>query len=564
MPWTLYRYILKDLLKLLASCAGVLVVVISFAAAIKPLSEGLLDPASLAKYVVYLAPTMLGFSMPFAGAFAATLVFHRLASDNELIACRASGMSYQTVLLPVVFLGLLLTLGLFFLSNWVVPSFYQRAAAMLEKDLTRVMVNQVSKGQAAEFGDVVLYADAVDDRQRPPVIEGSAVQPTKLIRLRGVAVGQLDEGGRFRSDSTAEAADVLLYEVGGKTWATMHLRDVMFYDAARGDLMSVEQWSVPQVLLPSPFRDNLRFMSWPQLRALADQPDRFDALSSQKYELATVVAKARLLGEIERGLKAPPPDSAPDLGGGTVTTVLGAKGEHRYEIRSPGVAMRGGVGGSVLELEGTGERAVEVAYYRFGSLSRTIEAVRGVVTIETTEAEPEPVVRVELFDARVRDAEVEGRGTELSVVHLLRSRWPTAVLGPLVGLDSAELLAIAGAEHGGSAVVGAAASGLRYMINRLFRKVVAQLHERAAQSTACLLVLLLGAVLSMLMVGNMALVVYFWSFLPAIVVVIITHSGENVATDPDVSRALGLTVMWSGNLLLAGAVGLVYRRLART
>ena len=135
MPWTLYRYILKDLLKLLVISSLVLVLVISVAAAIKPLSGGLLGPGTMVKYVLYLAPTMLGFILPFSGAFASTLVFSRMANDNELLVCRAGGISYGMILLPVVFLGLVLTLTLFFLSNWVVPSFYRSAAFMLEKDI---------------------------------------------------------------------------------------------------------------------------------------------------------------------------------------------------------------------------------------------------------------------------------------------------------------------------------------------------------------------------------------------------------------------------------------------
>ena len=305
MPWKLYRYILKDLLKLLVISSMVLVLVISVAAAIKPLSGGLLGPGAMARYVVYLAPTMLAFILPFSGAFASTIVFSRMAHDNELLVCRAGGISYGMILLPVVFLGLMLTLSLFFLSNWVVPSFYRGAAFMLEKDIMQVVVGQVHRGRPVVLDDRVLYADAVDDAQSPPVIPNQSVQPSQLIRLRGVAVGQLDDRGRLRSDSTAQKADILLYHVGRQTWATLHLEDVVFYDAMRGDLFYTRQWVLPQLLLPSPLEDDLRFLTWPQIRELEDQPERYDQIRFRKHQLAQTIAAEMLLQKITDALVGP-------------------------------------------------------------------------------------------------------------------------------------------------------------------------------------------------------------------------------------------------------------------
>src|SRR5688572_29498054 len=111
MPWTIYRYILRDLVKLLLLRTTVPAVVIGFAAAIKPLSDGMLGAEGLIKFVLYSIPTMIGVAIPFSAAFASTLIFCRLTADNEILACRASGMSYLTILLPVLFLGLALTGG---------------------------------------------------------------------------------------------------------------------------------------------------------------------------------------------------------------------------------------------------------------------------------------------------------------------------------------------------------------------------------------------------------------------------------------------------------------------
>ena len=111
MPWTLYRYILKDLLKLLVFTTVVLTVVISFAASIKPMSEGLLSPGSMFRFIIYTVPTMVQFAVPFAGTFAGTMVFNRMVNDNEILACAAGGISYRALLVPVISLAGVLASG---------------------------------------------------------------------------------------------------------------------------------------------------------------------------------------------------------------------------------------------------------------------------------------------------------------------------------------------------------------------------------------------------------------------------------------------------------------------
>jgi len=552
MPWTLYRYIFKDLLKLLVTTTLVLVLVISFAAAIKPLSEGLLGPMTLMKYVLFLAPTMLGFILPFAAALASTLVFSRMVEDNELVVCRASGIGYRMVLLPVIFLGLVLTLSLFFLSNWVVPSYYRRAALMLEKDMMQIIVSQVEQMRPVTLGDMVLYADAVDDSHAAPVIPGDSVQPTKLIRLRGVAVGQLGPTGRLRSDSTAQKADVLLYRVDGRTWATMQLENVVFYDAARGDLFSIEQWVLPQMLLPNPFKDDPCFLSWPQMRQLGDRPELYDLVRDHKQQLAESIATEVLLDRIGRALTEGPP------GNGGVT-LSGMHGREKYQITAPGVDRNG----SELRLSARGAIPIRVVYRQGGRVTRRIEAQSARLWIEPGEPQPEPWVRVELAQVKVYDLGAEHPGAERSTVLLPRGRRPGAVLEPMMAMNSGELLQTAYTRYPHIQAIIRNADQLRFQIVYLFRQVVAQLNERAALAVACLLMIVLGALLSMKLRGGMPLVIYFRSFMSAIVVVIVTHSGENIASHPDMSRTFGLSVIWLGDLLLFMAVGATYWRLAK-
>ena len=52
MPWTLYRYLVADLLRIVGLTTGVLVTVIAFGATIKPLTgDSLLDAGQTLRYL---------------------------------------------------------------------------------------------------------------------------------------------------------------------------------------------------------------------------------------------------------------------------------------------------------------------------------------------------------------------------------------------------------------------------------------------------------------------------------------------------------------------------------
>ena len=62
MPWTLYGYIFKDLLKQLLIVTVVVVVVLSLGISIEPLSDGVLGVGALLKVVSYSLPGMLPYA----------------------------------------------------------------------------------------------------------------------------------------------------------------------------------------------------------------------------------------------------------------------------------------------------------------------------------------------------------------------------------------------------------------------------------------------------------------------------------------------------------------------
>ena len=68
-----------------------------------------LSPGDIAHLVPYVIPSTLPYTIPVSLLFAATVVYGRLAGDNEIIAVKSAGLSVWTVLWPTVFLAVALS-----------------------------------------------------------------------------------------------------------------------------------------------------------------------------------------------------------------------------------------------------------------------------------------------------------------------------------------------------------------------------------------------------------------------------------------------------------------------
>jgi len=94
-----------------------------------------LSPSDIAHLVPYVIPSTLPYTIPVSLLFAVTVVYGRLAGDNEIVAVKTAGLSVMTVLWPTIFLATGLSVLLLHLSNGWIPACTHRAKLVLFKDL---------------------------------------------------------------------------------------------------------------------------------------------------------------------------------------------------------------------------------------------------------------------------------------------------------------------------------------------------------------------------------------------------------------------------------------------
>ena len=562
IPWTLSRYILREVLKVGSLTCVVLVGVISFAAAVRPLADGLLPPAALLRFVGFTAPTVLGFALPFAGAFASTIVFSRMAQDNEVLACSAGGISYKRLLAPVLLLGLVLAGILYALSSTVVPRFYREAESVVRSDVVSILAAQLNQREPYRIrpeggrSEYALFADAAtlfDPSAVPELAQvpgGDRVR--QVVQLQGVALGELDRETRVPGPaSTAARATVYVSDVPGRRDSSLSgvLRDVVRFDPGTQDYLRVERVPLGPHVVPSPLSDDIKFFSGAQLRQLRREPERYDEVAKAMDGLGSALATERLRLEIGA--------SGPSI------ELDGPIGDERFVLDVPPLEPAG----NGLEARATADQPVVVRRFAGSDTAgrraeRTFTARRVRLTLDPSRARAAPAIHLELTDVGV-----EPGGTRQAELALPDLRWP----GEIFATERADLSLEGLVElstsptYAGSKGVLRARAALSGKLAELDRKISFQHHRRAASAAACTLLLLLGTLLSILLRHQMPLVVFFWSFLLAITTIILINAGENVATGEagGFGVLLGKAVTWSGIVALACVCGWAYARVVR-
>jgi lipopolysaccharide export system permease protein len=80
-----------------------------------------LEISIIAEFMLYLSTSMVPLALPLALLMAALMTFGNLGEFNELTALKSSGISLQRIMMPLIIVTLLISIGAFFFSNYVLP-----------------------------------------------------------------------------------------------------------------------------------------------------------------------------------------------------------------------------------------------------------------------------------------------------------------------------------------------------------------------------------------------------------------------------------------------------------
>ncbi len=165
-PKILYSYLATEMLApffasfLIMNSVFFLVKLIPFLNVVLELEIGVAD---FFRFFLYLFPNMFLYSMPMAAMMGVIIGFTRLASDTEILAFKASGISLYQLLPPVVIISAAIAVITGYFSITLIP----KAETAMKELMFQVAKEKVDKGikehQFTEaLGDLVVYVDAIN------------------------------------------------------------------------------------------------------------------------------------------------------------------------------------------------------------------------------------------------------------------------------------------------------------------------------------------------------------------------------------------------------------------
>ncbi len=114
------------------------------------LSRGV-SPSFMGRFLLYLMPDMLRFTLPLSVLIATVLVFSRMSSDNEIVAMKSMGVSLWQIVSPALFLSFLLSGFCLWLSLQVAPKLRYRSNQLWWEATNETPVALLEPGSFSEL-----------------------------------------------------------------------------------------------------------------------------------------------------------------------------------------------------------------------------------------------------------------------------------------------------------------------------------------------------------------------------------------------------------------------------
>ena len=533
MVFTLHRYVFRELLKVFLLAAIALTLILSLGSILQPVQQQGVGPRQVLHLIVYFLPITLTFVLPMAALFASALVYGRFASDNELDACRASGVSLMTIIYPGLALAIAVAIANLLLSFHVMPYFVHLAEKSLKADAKQILFRNIERRGYYEVPDDrhYIYADDVS-------YENDA--------LLGIVVAEI-EAGQIGRIITAESARITFQSRG--QFNEVHIAPYRVAQIGTMDAQGFTMGGAGFLLeFGSLLGDAIKFKKVEQMKAIRARLTRFYPIARIARETYAQIMMELLAREIRSTLDRSP-DSLYRLYSGAKSVRFTAD---RCEVHADGtILLADNV--TVMEQDLNEDTPPRTFHCPTAVLQLDVEGLT-------------PTLMMHLSHPRIEET------GELPMTHIVRGLVVPASVEEITHLyksrDNA-LLARKLAEpvpqiEDPSPELERLRNDLNYTILKTLARIRSEMHSRLSFGIGCIPMILIGIGLGIIKRGGHLLTAFGASCIPAAVLIVCIMSGKNVAENLGSNIEMGIIVMWAGVGFLATLTALVYHRLLRT
>jgi len=532
IPWTLQRYIFREMGKTFVLTAVALSAILGLGGGVLNMIQmGDVTTGQFLRLIALVVPLSVALTLPVAALFSAASTYGRLSADNEFVACRSSGINMHVLFLPTIVLSLFSATVTFACINFVIPGMVRSLTEFIAADFPALIQKRMSQpgGFRLEMGRRC-YADSASVDPEDP----------DRVILEGVAYIEVNENDWVRF-GTAGSVVLEVDRSHSTPRVAARMFDVTYYDRIKGQFADIGEQQILPKELPDLNQLKLKFLKLGELAHYRCHPDEW-------FEVAEVVQALRLQVGASRVFEAL---AEAWLSGGHRFTLADEQGT--FEIAAASAVKFG---------DGTGLQLTDVVIVeRRRGRTRTCRAERADVEIarrDTTEesgirmgmarhdAIEESGIRVEAYQARIEfdDQVIERPKETLGPVAI-----PESLVAAVTSMPLATLLAV-DPSLSPSHPIQRRRAAANQIQSQTLRSIDAVISERFAFSASVFVLVILGAALGIVFRGSHAIVSFGISFVPSLLVLVTIVTGKQMAQNEG-TYLTGLSLMWVGIALVA-------------
>ncbi len=536
---TLHLHISRELLRVMSLSLVAFTLVMTVFAVIEPLrKQGVAEASQVVVLIGCTLPMMITLTLPVAALFAATIVYGRFSQDNELMACRASGIGTLGLVKPAFILGGIVTVITLLLMNFVTPRLAETAERSVKDNIKGIVFQQLRTQSYVKFENrYILHAERVEPEDK----------------LYGVVVGDTKDPNDIKM-CMAPVAFLNFKKSAGDTYAIVRLAHPDFLSTSEHSVFG-ESGQPFELKLPSPVKENPSWYDWTELLNTQRDPTKDPTIKRQLDSISNRIAHDMLCCELAAEINAGRPYKK--------LVYL----DKRYVITAPravvNVKERGQV--DLLPAEGDEDKnapVIKVEEWNGDKLEKTYTSDRGKVVASWSVASNNHIVTIYLEKLKMVKAEDKSvlRRSSYAVGN---ADMPENVAKRAKSMELATIWKNPGELTQNPEILKSIDNLKERDVPRLLRKIKAEMHIRAGYGVSFFLLVAIGAGLGMIFRGGQLLSAFTLSMAPLLITIILLLMGKQMIGHPQVSELAGVSVIWLGILGLAIATVCVHWRLTR-
>lgn len=146
--------------------------------------------------LIYFIPAMISLSFPFASLVGCLMSVSRLSSDNEILSMQSSGISHRQMFIPLLVIGIALTLFSFVINDYFLPVGTMNYTKLYKKLIYSNPELELESFSAKKYMDTVLITGLVSGKQIDDIliVDRTTEGNKRFISAEKAVIGEDTEG----------------------------------------------------------------------------------------------------------------------------------------------------------------------------------------------------------------------------------------------------------------------------------------------------------------------------------------------------------------------------------